>query len=305
MSDVTLEVITGQTSDLHAVIIEGVTFVYWLDLYQAIGLQSKHAGDVISRLTEGIHYKRFNRSEIKEILDGITVTVTLPAVRTYYFLSAEGWNRAILEITESRLNNPEVAAHISDLKGKMANIYTRYQSGEVLSKAADEIPSLPGEAYVPVAVVLEDQMAIARIMIGEGVEPAIAKAVAISVTEDITHCGDTLTPWRNLIQADPLMAEPALLTATDIGKSIGGMSAVTVNKVLQKLGYQIKQGKEWVPTYTGKLYARFVPQEIKHNRGIIRHMQLKWLPSIVEKLRQGMFYEQRGQTGLFSGECGS
>ena len=46
---------------------------------------------------------------------------------------------------------------------------------------------------------------------------------------------------------------------------------------------------------SGKLYARFVPQEIKHDRGIMRHMQLKWLPSIVEKIDSTLFYEQKGR----------
>lgn len=48
---------------------------------------------------------------------------------------------------------------------------------------------------------------------------------------------------------------------------------------------------------SGKLDARFVPQEIKHDRGIMRHIQLIWLPSIVEKIVSALFYDQKGQTG--------
>ena len=86
---------------------------------------------------------------------------------------------------------------------------------------------------------------------GIGVEPAIANAMAFSVTEEITHCGDTLTPWKNLIQTDPLMQEPGTLTPTDIGKALGGLSAIDVKQTLVKLGFQTKIGKEWTPTYSG------------------------------------------------------
>jgi hypothetical protein len=128
--------------------------------------------------------------------------------------------------------------------------------------------------------------------------------MAFHVTEEITHCGDALTPWRPLIQADPFLSEPALLTPRDIGMELGGMSAISINKILVKLGFQKKIGSEWTPTQSGKIYAKFVPQEIQHNRGIMRHMQLKWVPAVVEKIREKMFYEQKGQTGLFLGEVG-
>ena len=43
----------------------------------------------------------------------------------------------------------------------------------------------------------------------------------------------------------------------------------------------------------------FVPQEIKHDQGFMRHMQLRWLQSIVEKINSALFYDQKGQTGGF------
>lgn len=205
------------------------------------------------------------------------------------------------------MNNPVIAAAIGAKKDHIANIYTRYQQGEVLSKATEH-PALVGEVedveYIPVAIVLKDQLAIADMMIARNVEPAIANSIAFSNTEEITHCGDALTAWRPLIQADPFLAEPAVLNPTDIGIELGGMSARTVNQILVHLGYQKKIGSEWVPTQIGKPYARFVPQEIQHDRGVMRHMQLKWIPGVVEKVREKMFYGQKGQTGLFLGEIG-
>lgn len=306
MSNLEIQVIDAQTEDnLTGIIIDGVPHLYWLRVYQALGLKKEHGPKIIARLTEGIHYRKFTNSEFVEQFPTVAKTATVYiGAKSFVFLTAEGYHRAIMEISTGHMNNPEVAAAIDAKKDEMASIYTRYQQGEVLSKA-DEHPALTGEVqsdYAPVAVVLEDQMAIAKVMVGIGVEPAIANAMAFSVTEEITHCGDTLTPWKNLIQTDPLMQEPGTLTPTDIGKALGGMSAIEVNQTLVKLGYQIKVGKEWTPTYSGKLYARYVPQEIKHHSGIKRHMQLKWLPSIVEKLRSSLYYQQRGQTGLFVGE---
>ena len=307
MSDFKVEVITAQTEDqIKGVVIDGTPYLYWYQIYSAIGLSVDHAGVILKKLTPVKHFISFTRSEIKEIFTSTDDLSVLPAVRMYHFLTAEGLNRAIMEISTGHMNNPDIAAAIDAKKDHISSIYTRYEQGEVLSKANDETPSITGEIthpeYAPVAIVLEDQIAIAKIMIGEGVEPGIAKAMAFSVTEEICHCGDVLTPWKNLIETDPLFQEPATLTPTDIGIALGGLSAISVNKVLIKLGYQRKIGKEWTPTMSGKLYARFVPQEIKHDRGIVRHMQLRWLPSIVEKIQSSLYYHQQGQTGLFLGE---
>ena len=307
MSNLEIQVISAQTTDnLTGIIIDGVPYLYWLRVYQALGLERHHAQKVISRLTEGIHYRKFSKEEILQLSEtGNTVFPVDHRAKSFVFLTSEGLNRAIMEIRTCEMDDEKIAAAIDAKKDHMASIYTRYQSGEVLSKA-DEFPALTGEVshpeYAPVAIVLEDQMAISRIMIGEGVEPGIAKAMAFSVTEDICHCGDALTPWKNLIETDPLIQEPATLNPTDIGIALGGISPIEVNKILVKFGYQRKIGKEWTPTTSGKLYARFVPQEIKHDRGVVRYMQLRWLPSIVEKLRSTLYYQKQGQTGLFAGE---
>jgi hypothetical protein len=306
MLDTEVEVINAQTEEnLTGVVIEGIPYLYWLRVYKAFGISKTHAVWVMKRLTEGIHYKKFTREQFAQLSITVQVNSTVDnRARAFYFLTKEGMNRALIEIDTNRMIDPKAVEKVNEIRDKIANIYTRYQRGETLS-IADEHPALPGQVeYAPVSVVLEDQMAIARIMIGEGVEPGIAKAMAFAVTENLTGCGDTLTPWRNLIRADPTMVEPALLNPTDIGNDIGGLSPNTVNKLLVRFGFQNKIGKEWVPTQFGKMYARFVPQEIKHNRGMVRKMQLKWLPSIVEKIRERMYYDQKGQTGLFTGHVG-
>lgn len=308
MSDSKIEVITAQTEDnLTGLVIDGKPHLYWLRVYKALGIRKEHAPKIISRLTEGVHYRKFSNAEFSLLFPTVAKTATVySSAKSFVFITAEGYNRAIIEISTGHMNDSVTAAAIDRKKDEIANIYTRYQQGEVLSKATEH-PALPGgtpEVYAPVAVVLKDQLAIADLMIARNVEPAIAHNIAFSNTEEITHCGDVLTPWRPLIQADPFLSEPALLTPRDIGMELGGMSAISINKILVKLGFQKKIGSEWTPTQSGKIYAKFVPQEIQHNRGVMRHMQLKWVPAVVEKIREKMFYEEKGHTGLFLGEIG-
>lgn len=311
MSNLEIQVIDAQTEDnLTGIIIDGVPYLYWLRVYKALGITKAHAVEVIKRLSEGVHYRKFTKEEIQLLSGTVNVSLTVdPRARMFYFLTSEGYHRAIMEISTGHMNNPEVAAAIDAKKDHMASIYTRYQKGETLSLAADtakaELPEEVQSGYVPVAVVLEDQLAIADLMIARNIEPAIAKRIAFTTTEEITKCGNAITPWKNLIYTDPSVQEPATLTPTDIGMELGGLSPRSINKILVKLDYQIKIGGEWSPTKSGLPYAKFVPQEIQHKSGVKRHMQLKWGPGIVDVIRKELNgepdYRTRGQATLSQG----
>jgi hypothetical protein len=143
--------------------------------------------------------------------------------------------------------------------------------------------------YVPIAPVLKDQMKIASVMISIGVEKSVAHVMAISTTEDILQCGEMLTPWKNLISTDLATTEPPLLTPTDIGKHLS-LSAQTVNGLLKTLGFQDKINEVWVPTDVGREYCNLIPQEILHNHGMVRKLQIKWKPSIIPVLEEKLFF---------------
>ena len=310
MSNLEIQVIDAQTDDnLTGMVIDGTPYLYWLRVYKALGLNPSHARKVIERLDEGKHFISFSRSEFKEkypTMSKLDTVIDNHASRVI-FLTAEGYHRAIIEIQTGYIKDPMVAAAVNAKKDEMANIYTRYQKGEVLS-IADEKPALIGEVspgYVPVAVVLEDQLAIADLMIARNIEPAIAKRIAFTTTEEITKCGNAITPWKSLIDTDPTIQEPATLNPTDIGKELGGLSPNSINKILVKLDYQRKIGEEWTPTKLGLPYAKFVPQEIQHNSGVKRHLQLKWSPGIIEIIRKELDgetdYRLKGQVTLSQG----
>jgi hypothetical protein len=73
------------------------------------------------------------------------------------------------------------------------------------------------------------------------------------------------------------------LTPTEIGKRLGGLSAIAINRRLVSIGYQFKnpEGK-WAMTEAGKEYGRIEDEEKAHCVGTIQ--QLKWRESVIEKI---------------------
>lgn len=80
---------------------------------------------------------------------------------------------------------------------------------------------------------------------------------------------------------DEQMRNPGLMTMTEIAKDFG-MSAKTLNKILEEKKVQFKQGKHWVTNqkYAGKGYAAYEPYAYKKrtSKGIEKgvHNNLKW-----------------------------
>ena len=74
------------------------------------------------------------------------------------------------------------------------------------------------------------------------------------------------------------------LTPTEIGKEIGGLSAIAVNKLLAANGLQRKVGKNWAPTDDGMKYAVLMDTGKKHSNGT-PIQQLKWKESVIEVIK--------------------
>ncbi|MDC7784830.1 BRO family protein [Rhodoplanes sp. TEM] len=93
----------------------------------------------------------------------------------------------------------------------------------------------------------------------------------------------------------PLLPAPepeVLLTATDIGQKLGGLSAQRVNELLERHGFQksVRDHKgrlHWEPTDKGlKAGGHMVEVERSNKTGEAR--QLRWASSIVQALREAM-----------------
>ncbi len=318
MSNLEIQVIDAQTDDnLTGMVIDGVPHLYWLRVYKALGITKAHAVEVIKRLTEGVHYRKFTKEGFALLSGTVNVSLTVDnRAKMYYFITSEGYHRAIMEISTGHMNNPEVAAAIDAKKDHMASIYTRYQKGEVLSIAADKAKeSLPGDSKT--VAIIEENLAIANSFITHicphlKVDPGLVTSACLTHAEQIIQKqgGETdLTHLKGMLPrvlADP----PAYLTPSLIGK-LWGFQASRVNDILEKLGYQESsyrisetsglKHKEWSPTKKGEPHGEWKPITAGHRNGSI-HTGYKWYwkESIIQEFRVGLFGESShaGQSTL-------
>lgn len=114
-----------------------------------------------------------------------------------------------------------------------------------------------------------------------GIKPGIANTAAINQAQ--LETGRDLSAYQKLLP--PAEHETGYLTATDIGKRLGGMSAAKVNKMLATVGYIIKQEdqkqrKVWRITETGKIHGEEFPYVKNGHSGY----QIRWSESVLSKL---------------------
>lgn len=134
MSDAIGEIINEGEDNLTGIVIDGVPYVYWLQVYRVLELTRTHSYNLIKRLEEGKHFIRFSKKEFNEKCPTVHVTATVNSrVSALFFITEEGYHRAIMEISTGHMINQEIAADINAKKDHMANIYIRYRRGEVLS----------------------------------------------------------------------------------------------------------------------------------------------------------------------------
>ncbi len=84
--------------------------------------------------------------------------------------------------------------------------------------------------------------------------------------------------------------QEVLLTATDIGRELGGKSAISVNAMLETFGFQTggrdhKHRTYWEPTALG-LRAGAVMLDVERTNKSGNSRQLRWASSIVDVLRE-------------------
>lgn len=79
--------------------------------------------------------------------------------------------------------------------------------------------------------------------------------------------------------------QEAILTPTEIGERLGGLSAKRVNLLLVQAGLQMagQGGPAWEPTAAGERYAKW--QDTGKKQGGVPIRQLKWLASVLDVLR--------------------
>ena len=109
-----------------------------------------------------------------------------------------------------------------------------------------------------------------------------AAAHALSVAQK--DIGMPTDPFRALIPSVPV-TETALLNPTEIGKRlIPTTAAAKVNKLLEKLGFQKKVGKQWQLTEAGSAHGENRPYERNNHSGF----QIQWRDSVVQVLQSSL-----------------
>jgi hypothetical protein len=133
------------------------------------------------------------------------------------------------------------------------------------------------------------------------VDRGIAVSAAIALVEYKT--GVDLTAYKGLIQRERKNDPVPLLNATDLGRELGGINAVTINATLKKLGYLEWIANSWSLTERGRRYAEVFPVVgfTDTNKSYARY-QIKWQPEMVKILHKHMFEPlPDSKNGLLSG----
>lgn len=256
MSDVSIEVISAQTNDnLTGIVLDGVPYLYWLRVYKALGIRKEHAPKIIARLTEGIHYRKFTRDEFALLSRTVDVLATLNSrARAFYFITIEGYNRAIMEIGTGYMNDPIVAAAIDAKKDHIASIYTRYQKGEVLSLAADTTPAIqasPDKDAAYLRFALQANQFIKKM----GAARNAANAVTIEMIRE--NCASDLEPFLAAIPTEQVKNPPddAVHSRQDVAKILG-IPTETLEDKLIEIRWAIRSLKGWLVTPRGSEYLK-------------------------------------------------
>ena len=168
---------------------------------------------------------------------------------------------------------PSIKAGITRFRQDIPKFLQMYRKKEIIPAEQKDIDTL-----------VQQHLHIADAMAQFAhVDRGIAVSVARARVEYDT--GADLTCYKNLIRKDRQQA-PGYLTPTQIGQELGGLSARTINQMLQQLGYQNYLGDRWQPTKVGENYGENMPFAVSlKNGGVHSDYQLKWSRNIVDTLR--------------------
>ena len=188
-------------------------------------------------------------------------------------VNERGLYTLIGRLNTDRLKNPHAKEAILRFQRWVPELIQNYRKHEIVSVEQKDIDTL-----------VQQHLHIADAMAQFAhVDRGIAVSVALARVEYDT--GADLTCYKNLIRKDRQQA-PGYLTPTQIGQELGGLSARTINQMLQQLGYQNYLGDRWQPTKVGENYGENMPFAVSlKNGGVHSDYQLKWSRNIVDTLR--------------------
>ena len=234
------------------------------DLADAWGVKDNTLYQILAR----------NKKKFKNRVSEVHVTSTPTEPETWWrSVNEQGLYVLIGAINTDRLKDPKAAEAIDRFQYWIPELIQKYRKKEIVSAEQKDVNAL-----------VQQHLQIADAMAQFAhVDRGIAVSVALARVEYDT--GADLTCYKNLIRKDRQQA-PGYLTPTQIGQELGGLSARTINQMLQQLGYQNYLGDRWQPTKIGENYGENMPFAVSlKNGGVHSDYQLKWSPEMVRKLR--------------------
>lgn len=144
-------------------------------------------------------------------------------------------------------------------------------------------PALPSRAESQIAV----HSLLRGVLVQAGVIPQMASAAMLrACVADGLLSEEAEREYRVVLGVD--WDDSPTLTPTQIGKELGGLTPVQVNKMLETRGLQKNAARSgerprWEPTEEGKPYCGAIPFKARNEH---TGMQLKWSPRVLHILRE-------------------
>jgi hypothetical protein len=149
---------------------------------------------------------------------------------------------------------------------------------ETLGKVMDgkaPVPLTQKTDYASFAPLIEDEFAIAKIMVGIGIPEHLGHTIAMARIERRT--GISMKEYQTALP--PAESVKAYFTPTELGAQVG-LSGKEVNRILEADGLQYRIGSQWEVTERGKPHAVRVYAATVNWSGF----QLKWLSGVISVL---------------------
>lgn len=262
-------------------VINGTPYMLWTHVYKNLEMEHTHALKVFRRLKSN-HYLSMTRSDLDSVLSRCA-TVAHPKFNSsaYYFISKEGFNRAVMEIDTSLMNDRDIAEMIDKQKDKMAAVFTHYESGTLALPAPKQQMKKLAGGYPVVNPIFKDRKALGK---GIGLDEYASTINALKDTEEIT--GVNLQRYIEMVPAPKENPADNLITSTSIAERFG----VSKNRAYKFLADNFlveRFGKDWILTDEGKKYGRMVKTTISSTDGrVIPRVFPKWTAEVMKYLRK-------------------
>lgn len=195
----------------------------------------------------------------------------------------------VTEVEEFHLNEEQAllvsvlsnAPNAAAVRAMLIRVFVAFRRGELQKpKAANDDFHHQGRES---RLQFKQGLAIARMIGLSGNQAALSANLLTIQTTGVDVLG--AMGQKHLVAPQ----QEALLTPSDIGKALGNRSAIAINELLQRFGFQVgrrdhKNRPYWEPTSKG-VEAGAVMTDVARDNGTGNSRQLRWASRIITTLR--------------------